>query len=254
MVLLVGAHVLDDAGHPADILVGKGIGQLEDVVLFGNADVLLNEAVADLSPLGQGDEQLVHLAGNLLEVVAEVFGEQLGGAGVDLPLSRGHIPLNPLGQLVVAHLVGLEHDPGLLDTLDRGEPLVRHLVAVDEHEDRGGHRIVRVGRKLLELVLGFPFAQILSLLHEDQPTLRHHRKLPGCGQHLVEVAVPTIENGLVEIPLVLLHGVRLDGVGQHIEVIGLLPSQQIERGKLARLDGAQEVPHPLHDQENAGAT
>ena len=107
-----------------------------------------------------------------------------------------------------------------------------------EHEDRGGHRIVRVGRELLQLVLGLPFPQILGLLHEDQAALGHHRKLPGRSQHLVEIAVAPVEDGLVEVAFVLLHGVGLDGIGEHIKVKGLLPSQQVERGELARLDGA----------------
>ena len=254
VVLLVGPHVLHNAGHPADVLVGQRIRQLENVVLLGDANVLLDQAVAHLSALRQGDEQLLHLAGDLLEVIAEVFGEQLGRPGVNLALLGCDIAFDPLRQLVVADLVGLEHHAGLLDALHRRQPLVRHLVAVDQDQHRRCDGIVRVSRQFLELVLGLPLAQVLGLLDEDQAALGHHRKLPGRSQHLVEVAVPSVQDGLVEVAFVLLHRMGLDGIGEHVEVIGLLPAQQIERGELARLDGAEELLHPLHAQEKAGAT
>ena len=83
------------------------------------------------------------------------------------------------------------------------------------------------------LSFDFHSSELLGLFDQHQSALCHHGKLTGCGQHLVQVTVSSVQNGLIEIPLVLFQRMCFDRIRQGIQIKSLFPTQEVKRREFA---------------------
>ena len=198
--------------------------------------MLFHQRRREVGPLRQQDRQLGHFVGDLLQVVAQAFREQLGDGRIDDQPPFLGMARNPLRQLVVPHLLAQKQRAVSRHGFHRLEPGVRFLVRVGKDEHGRGHGVCGVGLQFGHLVLALPHPHVLGLFHQHELAIRHHRK-PTCRRkHLVHVRVPSVQNRLVEI----LHGWVDHVLEQRVHDFRneewLLPVQDVDGRALSRLD------------------
>ena len=225
----VGGAVVDDAGAEDDVALGDGFLEFEDVVVFADADVAFDDFVVDGGSCGEGDEELVHFVADVAEVVADVFGDDGGGAfgdGVAVVFDVGGYPG---GHLVVARVAAFEDDAFLAEGLVDAGAFVHVFVAVAEDEHGGGLGVVEVGDE------GFPFADgdVLGLFDEHELAGREHGVALGGVDDGFHVGVASVDDRLVEVAVFGGHGVLFEIVGDFVDIIVLLAGEEVDGAVLA---------------------
>ena len=165
-----------------------------------------------------------------MEVGAKEVGQHLCGFRRDAVAFGFQVILNPAWDVAVVQLLRLKPHALLVNLLGQGLALVELLVLIDENKERGLGNGIEISLKFLQVL------HILRFLDDDHHAFAHHRKAAGVVGDGLHIHVATINHDLVKSAVGLVQGLVLDGVGNHVDEIGLIACQEIDGREVLLVD------------------
>ena len=221
-------EVLEGGGRVATV---DGVSEVPGRYAAGLAEERREVVLAEARPFAVCGRQQLQEAGQSPHVLAEVGGDEVGGAWIEVDRRGLQLGREPrLAGLAARRGAGIEHVPGLLHCIEEAPGDL--AAAADEHQGGRGQRVGQIrdqGRHLL----GGEAADGTG--HDDTPSAEERRRLRGLdnGGDFVVVACQLFDgkHGVViahQIGHELTHGVASqDRVVAAHEVDGKLGSRHL---------------------------